>query len=76
MDDEDDYDFDDEDEDWDDEEFEEGFDFGAEDSPIYEVQCACGSVINFDEETLEKGSMVCPDCGELLEFTVEDEDEE
>ena len=76
MDDEDDYDFDDEDEDWDDEEFEEGFDFGDEDSTIYEVQCACGSVINFDEETLEKGSMVCPDCGELLEFTVEDEDEE
>ena len=76
MDDEDDYDFDDEDEDWDDEEYEEGFDFGDEDTTIYEVQCACGSVINFDEETLEKGSMVCPDCGELLEFTVEDEDEE
>ena len=76
MDDEDDYDFDDEDEDWDDEEFEEGFDFGDEDSTIYEVQCACGSVINFDEETLEKGSMVCPDCGELLEFSLEDEDEE
>ena len=76
MDDEDDYDFDDEDEDWDDEEYEEGFDFGDEDTTIYEVQCACGSVINFDEETLEKGSMLCPDCGELLEFTVEDEDEE
>ena len=70
------YDFDDEDEEWDDEECEEGFDFGDEDTTIYEVRCACGSVIDFDEETLEKGSMVCPDCGELLEFSLEDEDED
>ena len=49
----DDYDFsDDEDED-----LEEGFDFG-------------------DEETLEKGSIICPDCGEVLEFSLDDEDEE
>ena len=62
--------------DWDDEdeEFEEGFDFGDEDSIIYEVQCVCGEVINFDEETLEKGSMVCPNCGETLEFTTEDDE--
>ena len=72
----------DEDEDWDDEEwdededFEEGFDFGDEDSIIYEVECKCGEVINFDEETLEKGSMTCPNCGELLEFSVEEDDEE
>ena len=66
------------DEDWDeDEDFEEGFDFGDEDSIIYEVECKCGEVINFDEETLEKGSMTCPNCGELLEFSVEeDEDDE
>ena len=75
MDEEDDYDFDD-DEEWDDEECEEGFDFGDEETTIYEVRCACGSIIDFDEETLEKGSMVCPDCGELLEFSLEDEDEE
>ena len=69
--DEDDYDFDDE------EEFEdEGFDFGDDDSIIYEVKCACGNVINFDEETLEKGSIICEDCGEVLEFTFDDEDEE
>ena len=69
---------DDEDElDWDDdEEFEEGFDFGDEDSTIYEVECVCGEVINFDEETLEKGSIICPNCGESLEFSFEDEDEE
>ena len=67
-------DFDDE-EDWDDDEdYEEGFEFGDEDSTIYEVKCACGNIIDFDEETLEKGSIVCPDCGETLEFTTEDEE--
>ena len=70
-DDDDDYDFDDEDEDMD-----EGFDFGDPDTTIYEVECACGSIINFDEETLEEGSIVCPDCGETLEFSLEDEDED
>ena len=70
--DEDDFDFDDEDEDYED----EGFDFGDDDSIIYEVKCVCGNVINFDEETLEKGSIICEDCGEKLEFTFDDEDEE
>ena len=79
MDEEDDYDdFEDEDElDWDDEdEYEEGFDFGDEDTTIYEVECACGEIINFDEETLEAGSMICPNCGETLEFSFDDEDED
>jgi hypothetical protein len=62
----------DEDEDWDD----EGFDFGDEDSIIYEVECACGERIQFDEETLEKGSMICPNCGETLEFSLEDDEDE
>ena len=82
LDDEDDYDFGDDDDelDWDDEdeldeeEPEEGFDFGDEDSTIYEVECACGEVIDFDEEVLEKGSIVCPNCGETLEFSLEDEE--
>lgn len=75
-DDEDDFDDFDEldDDDFEDGEYEEGFDFGDEDSTIYEVQCACGEVITFDEETLEAGSMTCPKCGETLEFTF-DEDE-
>lgn len=74
YDDEDDYedDFDDEE----DEDSEEGFDFGDEDTTVYEVQCACGEAIDFDEETLESGSIVCPNCGELLEFTTEDVEEE
>ena len=80
MDDEDEYDEDeDEDFDWDeedeDEEFEEGFDFGDEETTIYEVQCVCGEVINFDEETLEEGSIICPNCGETLEFDVEEDEE-
>ena len=71
-------DFEDEDEDWnEDEEYEEGFDFGDDESTIYEVVCpVCDEIVNFDEETLEKGSIVCPDCGELLEFSLEDEDED
>ena len=69
-----DYDDEDDEDDWDDEDDEEGFDFGDEDTTIYEVECACGNVIDFDEETLEKGSIVCPNCGETLEFSLEDED--
>ena len=78
MDDEDEYD-DDEDLDWDDEDededYEEGFDFGDEETTIYEVQCVCGEVINFDEQTLEEGSIICPNCGETLEFDVEEDEE-
>ncbi len=70
-DDDDDYDFDEEDEDLD-----EGFDFGDPDTTIYEVECACGSIINFDEETLEEGSIICPECGETLEFSLEDDEDE
>ena len=70
-------DWDDEDDDWDDEEeYEEGFDFGDEETTIYEVKCVCGEIVDFDEETLEKGSMNCPNCGELLEFSLEDDEEE
>ena len=73
---EDDYEDDFDDEDEDDEYDEEGFDFGDEDTTIYEVKCSCGNVINFDEETLEEGSIICDNCGETLEFTFEDEDED
>ncbi len=81
MDDEDDYDdeYDEDDDDFeyeDDEDLEEGFDFGDEETTIYEVRCACGNVIDFDEETLEAGSIVCPECGETLEFSLEEDDED
>jgi len=83
MDEEDDEDY--EDDDYDDDDFadfddddydEEGFDFGDEDTTIYEVKCVCGNVIAFDEETLEAGSIICDECGETLEFSFEDEDED
>lgn len=71
----DDEDWDDEDEDEDDEDEEdEDFDLG-DDETIYEVECSCGNIIDFDEETLEKGSIVCPKCGETLEFSLEDDEE-
>jgi len=65
------YDFSEDDED--DEDDEEGFDFGDPDTTIYEVECACGNIIDFDEETLEEGSIVCPNCGETLEFSLEED---
>ena len=67
-------DFDDEDldEDFD----EEGFDFGDEETTIYEVKCVCGEIIDFDEDTLEQGSIICPNCGETLEFSIEDDEDE
>ena len=48
----------------------------VEDTTIYEVKCVCGNVIAFDEETLEEGSIICDECGETLEFSFEDEDED
>lgn len=82
-DDEDDYedyddDYEDEDEDESDEDAdgEEGFDFGDEDTTIYEVRCACGNIIDFDEDVLKSGSIVCDKCGETLEFTFEDDEED
>ncbi|MDD6966628.1 MAG: hypothetical protein PUK18_03860 [Firmicutes bacterium] len=71
--DEDDWSYDEDDED---DDSEEGFDFGDEETTVYEVQCACGNIIDFDEDVLESGSIVCDKCGETLEFSFEDEDEE
>ena len=72
-----DYDDDDDFDDYDEDDYdEEGFDFGDEDTTIYEVKCTCGNVINFDEDTLEEGSIICDNCGETLEFTFDDEDED
>ena len=81
LDEEDDYDDDEDYDDFDDEyvdedDFEdEGFDFGDEETTIYEVTCACGNVIAFDEDTLEEGSIICDECGELLEFSLDDDED-
>ena len=75
LDEDEDFDEEDFDDEWDEDgDFEEGFDFGDEETTIYEVECACGEIINFDEEVLEQGSMICPNCGETLEFSTEDEE--
>ena len=70
--DDDDFDFDDDDDEYED----EGFDFGDEDSIIYEAECVCGNIVTFDEEILEAGSIVCDNCGETLEFSFDDVEEE
>ena len=65
----------DDDEDYEEDDEDDEFDFG--DETIYEVKCpSCGSVINLDEEMLEAGAIDCPDCGEELEFDVEDDGDE
>ena len=65
----------DDDEDDEEDDGEEGFDFGDEETTVYEVQCACGNIIDFDEDVLESGSIVCDKCGETLEFTFDDDEE-
>ena len=71
----DDFDDDYDEDDFDDDDCDECFAFGDEETTVYEVKCACGNIIDFDEDTLESGSIVCDKCGELLEFSL-DEDEE
>lgn len=56
-------DFDDEDDLDDEEDFsDEDDDYDFDDTTVYEVTCKCGEVIDFDEETLEHGSLTCPNC--------------
>lgn len=46
----------------------------------YEVECPlCGAEISVDEDTVLSGTIPCPNCGEMLEFEIEEcdcEDEE
>ena len=42
------------------------------DDEQYDVQCpSCGETICVDASILEEGSIVCPNCDELLEFDIE-----
>ena len=57
--------------DWDDEDDEE------EEPLFFEVTCpACENTITVDEDVLDLGSIQCPNCGEMLEFEFDEEDEE
>ena len=71
--DEDDFDDDDLDED----DFDDDYDFDdddfEDDDDLYEVICpTCGDSILLDSGMLEEGSMACPNCGEDLEFDLDD----
>ena len=64
---------DDWDEDWDEDDFDdeeepdEGFDYGDEDSTIYEVECpTCGEKICFTEE-FDLDNFLCPACGNKID---------
>ncbi|HIY09373.1 MAG TPA: hypothetical protein H9680_08550 [Firmicutes bacterium] len=47
------------------------------DEVLYEVECpSCGNTICINESMLEEGEMECPNCHELLEFDIQDEDED
>ena len=46
------------------------------DGVVYDATCpVCGEEISFDEETLEQGSILRPNCGETLEFDLGGEEE-
>ena len=46
-----------------------------EDEPVYMTTCPeCEEEIYFDEDYLEDGTVVCPNCGAVLEFDAEDLD--
>jgi hypothetical protein len=50
-------------------------DFDGDD--IYDVNCAnCDKTITVDYDALDMGSVTCPGCGEVIEFTLELEDED
>lgn len=52
-------------------------DFDDIEGDLYEVECpACGDTICIDEGLLEEGSIDCPNCGEHLEFDLDEEEGE
>ena len=56
--------------DWDDE------DEDDEEPLFFEVTCpACENTITVDEDVLNLGSIQCPNCGEMLEFEFDEDDE-
>ena len=66
-------------EDWDDEEDDdEDWDEEDDEEPLFfEVTCpACEKTITVDEDVLNLGSIQCPNCGEMMEFEFDEDDEE
>lgn len=53
----------------------ECYDDCCDDEDLYEVNCpTCGDAIQLTEDMIEEGSMLCPNCGEHLEFDFDDEE--
>lgn len=51
----------------------EAFEDFDEDEPMYECTCpTCGDTICLGESLVEEGGIDCPNCGERLEFGLED----
>ena len=47
------------------------------DDDLYDVTCpSCKESFEVDEETLLDGGVACPNCGEHLEFDIEDDEDE
>jgi len=68
---------DEDDDDWDDEDEEEDDDEDDDEEPLFfEVTCpACDKTITVDEDVLNLGSIQCPNCGEMMEFEFDEDDE-
>ncbi|MDR2532657.1 MAG: hypothetical protein LBC82_07435 [Oscillospiraceae bacterium] len=50
-------------------------DYGSlDDDDIYDITCSgCDNIITVDYDALDDGSVTCPNCGELIEFTIEED---
>ena len=66
------------DEDWDDDEDEDWDEEDEDEEPLFfEVTCpACEKTITVDEDVLNLGTIQCPNCGEMMEFEFDEDDEE
>ncbi len=52
-------------------------DFDDEEPVLYEVTCdICGKTITVDEDIIELERIQCPNCGEMIEFELEDDEDE
>jgi len=69
---------DDEDDDDDDYDYDDDEDYDEDEEPLFfEVTCpACENTITVDEDVVNLGTIQCPNCGEMLEFEFDEDDEE
>lgn len=59
------------------EDWEEDEEYDKLDDEFYDVTCpSCDTTFCVDEETLLEGGIDCPNCGERLEFEIDEEEDE